>query len=100
MAISWRPGLRIDIDPNARKDYTFDFSAWLPEDRTILDYEILSSAGITVEQQSSSEDNTEVTVWVSGVERGELETVTVRIRLDTAPVFSDDFTVRFRGAHK
>ena len=98
MAITWKPNLRVDIDPNARKDYTFDFTDWLPEGKTILAHEIIAPETVTIDQDTR--EAAEVTFWVSGIADGSTETVTVRMTLSTSPVFSDDFSIRFRGRHQ
>jgi hypothetical protein len=98
MAITWKPNLRIDVDPDSRKDFTFDFAEWLPEGRTIVTHEVIASETVTIDQDTR--EDAEVTFWVSDVPEGATETVTVRITLDTDPVFSDDFSIRFRGRHQ
>jgi hypothetical protein len=98
MSIDWKPNMRIDIDPDARKDYTFDFSEWLVSDRTILSHEVIAPDSVTIDQ--STHEDAEVTFWISDVPDNETVTVTVRVELDTDPVFSDDFSIRFRGRHK
>jgi hypothetical protein len=98
MSIEWRPNLRIDIDPDARKDYTFDFSEWLVEGRQISSHDIIAPDPVFID--SSTHEEGEVTFWVSKIPENETVTVTVRVELDTDPVFSDDFSIRFRGRHQ
>jgi hypothetical protein len=93
MAILWKPGLRIDLDPDARKDFTFDFATYVPEGVTISGYAIVHGDQITVGDDTTA--GTEVTFWVSGITDGVTETVTVRVTLSTGLV--DDFSLRFRG---
>ena len=95
MSIPWRPNIRVDIDPDARKDFTFDFAQWVPQDTEILGHEVVTTEGVTVDQVTRV--GAEVTFWVSGVAQNLVETVTVRMTLDTSPVFSDDFSLTFRG---
>jgi hypothetical protein len=95
MAIAWKPNLRIDIDPDARKDYTLDFSDWLVNDRAIVAHEIIVPESVTIDQDTR--EDAEITFWISAVPDGETVTVTVRLELDTDPVFTDDFSIRFRG---
>jgi hypothetical protein len=92
MAIAWKPGLRIDLDPDARKDYTFDFAAYVPTGVTIT-AEVVHGEQITVDDETT--EGAEVTFWVSGIADGVTETVTVRVTLSTGLV--DDFSLRFRG---
>ena len=98
MAITWKPNLRVDIDPDATKDFTFDFVDYLPTGRTIVSHTVIATEGVTVEQ--STLEDAEVTVWVSGVALDAQETLTVRLTLDTVPVFQDDFSIRLRGRHQ
>jgi hypothetical protein len=94
MAITWKPNLRIRIDPDARKDFTFDFSDFVSEsDVTIVTHEIVHGDGVVVDDSTNSD--TEVTFWVSGVAQGATETVTVRVTLSTGLV--DDYSLNFRG---
>jgi len=98
MAITWKPNLRIDVDPDSRKDYTFDFTDWVPDGKAILAHEIIAPETVTIDRDTREDG--EVTFWVSGVSEGATETITVRMTLDTDPVFSDDFSIRFRGRHQ
>ena len=98
MAIAWRPNIRVDIDANARKDFTFDFSNWLPDGRVIIGHEIIASSDVTIDQ--NTREGTEVTFWVSGIAEGTTERITVRMTLDTEPVFSDDFSILLRGVQQ
>jgi len=93
MAIRWKPGLRIDIDPNAKKDYTFDFADYVPKDVEIASYSLVAGPQITV--YGGTRDGTEISFWVKNAVEGVTETVTVRVTLDTGLV--DDFSLRFRG---
>ena len=99
MAITWTPNIRVDIDPDARKDYTFDFTQWLAsETGDISDYEIIAPSSITVDQ--STREGAEVTFWVSDVPLGTTERVTVRLTMNTTPVLIDDFSILFRGVQQ
>jgi hypothetical protein len=93
MAIRWKPGIRIDLDPNAHKNYTFDFADFIPEGVTMSGYAIVHGEQITVDDDTS--EGAEVTFWVSGITDGVTETVTVRVTLSTGLI--DDFSLRFRG---
>jgi len=93
MSIEWKPKLRVDIDPDARKDFTFDFSDFISADVVISEHEIITTDNIVVDTSTNS--NTEVTFWVSGVEEGAVETVTVRVTLSTGLI--DDYSLNFRG---
>jgi hypothetical protein len=94
MSILWKPKLRINIDPDARKDFTFDFSDFVSESDVSIDtHEIVHGDGVTVDDSTNSD--TEVTFWVSGVAEGATETVTVRVTLSTGLV--NDYSLTFRG---
>lgn len=59
---------RFTLDPDATLDFSFDWTAWLEDDETISDHEIVAD-GVTVD--SSDEDSGIVTVWLSDAQRGE-----------------------------
>lgn len=63
-------------DPDAKLDYTWDWTAWLDGD-TIASHTILPVAGITVE--SSGDTDQIVTAWISGGQIGVLYNLTCRI---------------------
>jgi hypothetical protein len=96
MAVDWKANTRIDIDPDAKKDYTFDLAAFVPTGVTISSYTIVASVGVTV--TDDTRNGTEITFWVSGVAEGATETVTVRVTLSTGLI--DDFSLKFRGRHQ
>lgn len=62
-------------DPQARKDYEFDWRRWLAGD-TIAAHTVTAAAGLTV---TSSASATAVTVWASGGVVGVAYTVTCHI---------------------
>ena len=93
MSIAWRPNIRVDIDPDAHKDYTFDFAQWMPTGATIASYGIFHASSVTVDSDTS--EGAEITFWVSDVAEGATEIVTVRVTLDTGLI--DDFSLTFRG---
>lgn len=66
-----------DKDPNSVLDYKVDWSAWLQSGETISSHEVVKVGSITVD--SSTNDDTSVTVWISGGSVGEYTTVTTRI---------------------
>lgn len=68
--------MRFTKHPDAVKDYTFDWTAWLGDD-TIATATITTQAGLTVDSQSKTA--TTATVWLSGGTKGQLYTVTCRI---------------------
>lgn len=65
-------------DPNAVLDYLFRWTKELTRlDDTISSFEIFAETGITID--SSSNTDTEVTVWISGGTAGTRYLVTCRI---------------------
>ena len=83
------------IDPDAVKDYEFEWSGFLGAD-TIASY-TLTAAG-AVEIVNDSRTDTAVTVWVRDVEDGATGTVTCHIV--TAAGREDDRTMTFYGRHE
>jgi hypothetical protein len=62
-------------DPNSKLDYKFDWAPlangsgitnWLAPGETIVSYELTIPEGITKESDSLTDDNTSVTLWLSG----------------------------------
>lgn len=56
-------------DPSAVLDWMFDWSDWLASGETIISHTITVDTGIT--NDSSTEDDGKVTVWLSGGTAGE-----------------------------
>lgn len=49
--INWYPGIKVNVDPDAILDFTFDFTTWL-EGSTIADCEVIAEeceAAVTVQ---------------------------------------------------
>ncbi len=63
-------------DPNAELDYTWDWSAWLGTD-VIEDIAVTTPAGMT--EVSEANNDTAVTVWLSGGTSGTIYEVTCQI---------------------
>lgn len=85
-------GNKFTKDPDAIKDYYFDWRSWLEPSDSITSYTITASAGITV--QSHSHLAGVVTVWLSG---GAVDTsATVTCRVVTAQGRRDDKTMYFQ----
>lgn len=68
---------RYTKDPDARLDYTVDWSSWLGASETISVATFIVPSGLTLESESS--DTTSATVWLSGGTVGQLYVVTSRI---------------------
>lgn len=64
-------------DPNAKLDYTIDWSAWLPDGDTIVSMTPTADAGITID--SSSNTVATSTVWLSGGVAGSSYDVTMHV---------------------
>jgi hypothetical protein len=76
-------------DPQARKDYEFDWSGWLTEGDSISSHTVTAATGLTLD--SSSATSTAVTVWLSGGVAGMAYPVTCHIV--TAAGREDDRTL-------
>ena len=83
------------IDPDAKKDYVFDWAAFLDADT--IDSYVLTAAGV-VEIVNDSRTDTAVTVWVRDVGDGATGSVTCHIV--TAAGREDDRTMTFYGRHE
>jgi hypothetical protein len=71
-------------DPDAVLDYKFDWSNWLESGEVIDSYVLTIPTGIT--KVSDSEDNTSVTVWLSGGTAGTQYQIACKITTDSTPV--------------
>ena len=85
--MKWRSGITVPLDPDALKDYVFDWEDWLASD-TIASYVLTPSATVTV--NADSNDTTTVTVWVSATASG-----TLNCHITTTGGRQDDRTVSF-----
>jgi len=63
MSVIWKRGLTFIKDPDSVLDYPVNFSDWLGVD-TIDSHTVTAESGLT--KDSSSNDSTTVTAWVSG----------------------------------
>lgn len=83
-------GPTIDKDPDAVLDYSFDWNPWLqPLGDTIVSHQFLAEGGLVID--SSANDSTTATAWVSGGTTGKTERLTCRIT--TADGRTDDRSV-------
>ena len=78
-------------DPNAQLDYKFDWSNWLETSEVISSYTLVVQTGLV--EETSSNDDDSVTVWLSGGVAGNLYTVLCRVETDSYPVRIDDRTI-------
>ena len=83
------------IDPDAVKDYVFDWTAFLGAD-TIANYVLTPVGDVTI--LSDSKTDTAVTVWVGGIDDG--ATGSVVCHVVTAAGREDDRTMTFYGRHE
>lgn len=83
------------IDPDAKKDYVFDWTAFLGAD-TIASYTLTATGDVTI--ASDSQTDTAVTVWVSGVDDGAVGSIVCHVV--TAAGREDDRTMVFYGRHE
>ena len=75
--MKWHKGLIVAKDPDSVLDWLLDWTDWLAASETIYTHTVNADAGITVD--TSTNDNTGVTVWLSGGTTGTSYTVTVKI---------------------
>lgn len=81
-------------DPDARKDYGWDWSPWLAGD-SITGHEILFPLGQEgLVLQAAGHDATSVTIWLEGGTPGRTYPITCRIT--TASGRTEDDTIRVR----
>ena len=66
-----------DKDPNSTLDYLVNWSTWLQVGEVITDHEVVKQGSIVID--SSTNDDTTVTVWISGGQIGEYTQVTTRV---------------------
>lgn len=64
-------------DPDATLDYVWDWTAWLAENETISSVTWIVPDGI--DQDSTSNDDTTATIWLSGGTLGGTYEITCRI---------------------
>lgn len=83
-------GNKFTKDPDAIKDYHFDWRDWLAGD-SIDSYTLTASPGLTID--SHSEAGGVITLWVSGGTDG--TTATIQCRIDTAEGRRDDDIMYF-----
>ena len=82
---------KAEKDPNARLDYSIDWSAWLGTD-TIATSAWTADTGLTL--SGATNDTTSATVWVEGGTAGEVYGVTNTIT--TAGGRRDERTIKFK----
>ena len=82
-------------DPNAVLDYEFDWSEWLALGETISSVTV-TATGVTLD--SSPNDTSSVTAWVSGGTAG--TTATVACRITTTMSRVDERTITLRIADR
>lgn len=77
MDIYWAPGLMVPKDPDATVSDKWDFTDWLGTGETISTATATATTGIT--KTATSNDDTSVTVGLSGGTVGQVYRVTVEI---------------------
>lgn len=92
--VEWRRNLKIEKDPDSILDYVWDFTDWLPLGDTIVSHLVKTDDGITV--VASSNDDTKVTVWLSGGSANVQYTVTVQITTASTPARVVERSIIFR----
>lgn len=77
-------------DPSAILDYKQDWSKWMVDADAIISHSIVATSGINVD--SSSNDDSSVTFWLSGGTAGSGYNITVQISTSAGRV--DERTMR------
>lgn len=77
-------------DPDAIRDYGFDWTTRLAAGETITAFEVTATPGVTVDTPPSSQSNGVVTVWVTSGVAGALAQVTCHVT--TSSGRQDDWT--------
>lgn len=92
-------------DPQAVLDYKFDWAAlanghggsnWLAEGETISSHTITVASGLSVDSSALSDDDTAVTVWLSGGTAGNDYSVTCRITTSAGRTDERTITIQVR----
>ena len=86
--VTWQDGLTLTQDPDAIRDYLFDFTGWL-EGETVASAAILAT---NCTASISTTASTSVKIRVSAVQQG----ATVKVTPTTNSGQKDDFSVAFR----
>ncbi len=87
------PRPSIAKDPDARLDYSFDWTDWLDDGESISTYAITVDG---VAKDSDSRNGAVVTAWVSGGTADEVASVTCQITTNSVPARTDQRTVYLR----
>lgn len=87
------PRPSIAKDPDARLDYSFDWTDWLADGEAISTYAVTVD-GVT--KESDSRSGAVVTAWVSGGTAGDVASVTCSITTNSVPARTDHRTVYLR----
>ena len=90
--IKWTPGMKIQMDPDAVLDYTFDFTEWL-DGGTLAAVNATPTNCVAV---AAAIEGATVKVRVSNVQSG----ASVKLRATMADGQADDFTVGFLPTSK
>lgn len=77
-------------DPDAKLDYTIDWSSWLTDSETISS--VVWTVGTGITEESTSNTTTTATIWLSGGTAGERYAAACRIttsdsRIDERTIF-------------
>jgi hypothetical protein len=83
-------------DPDAILDFEFDWSDWLQSGETIASYDITVETGIV--NESDSEADGKVTVWLSGGMAG--ENYIVACEIDSSDSRTDERSMRILVADR
>ena len=72
-------------DPNAVKDYLFEWEDWLNGSEVIATAIVAPAVGLTLDTSSLEDADTSVLAWFSGGTAGNRYTVNCKITTDSSP---------------
>jgi hypothetical protein len=81
-------------DPDATLDYKFDWSNWLTGSEIISSFALDVPSGLTLD--SSSNDNTSVTAWISGGTVNTKYAVGCEITTNSSPARVDERSITIK----
>lgn len=87
------PRPSIAKDPDARLDYSFDWTDWLAAGESISTYSITVDG---VVKDTDSRSGAVVTAWISGGTAGQVASVTCSITTNSTPTRTEQRTVYLR----
>jgi hypothetical protein len=97
ISIRWKPGLRIEIDPDDEVLYTWHWTARLPKGVTIASYEFVVEGHGVIKEDAMNEAKTSVMCILAEVPARGSANVTCRVVTTSIPPERLDRSVLFVG---